>query len=110
METITIISPKRKGSSILQKVTRIIKGPAQERNKLLRIYTQLAAARIFNFKPYFLNLSLSYQPDSASMLKANLEFDKLFRGFTKHNKINNSGDISRLWSLILNILQVIEKK
>jgi hypothetical protein len=99
--------PKKR--SILQKIIRLIKKPASERNKLLRFYTQLVVARIFYFKPYFINLSLSYQPDSQAIFKAYPEFDKLFRSFTKHNKINNSGDISRLWSFILNILQIIEE-
>ena len=90
-------------------ITRLIKGPAQERNKLLRTKAQLALQRIFSFKPYFLNLSWSYLPDSYVTRKAYGEFPKLFRGFTNHNKTNNGGDISRLWGFILNIEQIIDE-
>jgi hypothetical protein len=48
----------------------------------------------------------AYQPDSYYLARAHSEFDDLFRRFTAHNRLNNGGDIPRLWSLILNCKQV----
>jgi hypothetical protein len=50
---------------------------------------------------------VSYQPDSHYIFGAHPEFDELFARFTARNKGNNSGDSPRLWSLILNIKQVL---
>lgn len=57
----------------------------------------------------FLNVFLGYQPDSHSSFNNHPEFHSLFKSFTKHNKKNNAGDVARLWSLILNIKQVLEE-
>jgi hypothetical protein len=51
----------------------------------------------------------AYQPDSYYLGRAHSEFDELFRRFTAHNRLNNGGDIPRLWSLILNCKQIIEE-
>jgi hypothetical protein len=50
---------------------------------------------------------VSYQPDSHHIFGAHPEFDNLFARFAAHNMGNNGGDASRLWSLILNIKQVV---
>jgi hypothetical protein len=55
-------------------------------------------------------LYCAYQPDSYYLGRAHPEFDGLFRRFTAHNRLNNGGDIPRLWSLILNCKQIIEEK
>jgi hypothetical protein len=51
----------------------------------------------------------AYQPDSYYLSGAHAEFDGLFRRFTAHNRLNNGGDIPRLWALILNCKQIIEE-
>jgi hypothetical protein len=107
--TNTITPPPARGQSNLQRISRFLKKPASERQKLVKIHTQAFLARVFLFKPIFLNLSLAYQPDSHATFNAHPEFDELFRSFIKHNKLNNSGDIPRLWSFILNVEQIIEE-
>jgi Macrocin-O-methyltransferase (TylF) len=58
-------------------------------------------------KPFFLKTFLAYQPDSHNTFNAHPEFNDLFKKFISHNKLNNAGDVIRLWSLILNIKQVL---
>ncbi len=52
---------------------------------------------------------LGYQPDSQANFKNHPEFNSLFKTFTAHNKLNNAGDVARLWSFILNIKQVLSE-
>ena len=51
----------------------------------------------------------AYHPDSYYAFKAYPEFDELFVRFTQHNKVNNGGDIARLWSLIVNCKQILDE-
>ena len=51
---------------------------------------------------------LSYHPDSRRKNNSYNEFDILYEGFIAKNKLNNSGDIPRLWSWILNISHIIK--
>jgi hypothetical protein len=83
--------------------------PTNERHSELRARFRRLVAKIFHFKSLYGNLALSYQPDSLATSKAYPEFDKLFRSFTKHNKLNNAGDFPRLFSYLLNIRQVLEE-
>ena len=53
---------------------------------------------------------LTSQPDSHSYFQSHPEFKELLKLFTKKNKYNNAGDITRLWSFILNIKQVLEQQ
>lgn len=50
---------------------------------------------------------LAHHPDSYAKAGIHPEFKPLFRKFRKRNKKNNAGDIARLWTLILNIKQVL---
>gem|GEM_PF-585356 len=50
---------------------------------------------------------LAYQPDSHTYCSNHNEFHELFKSFKAHNKFNNSGDVTRLWSFILNIKQIL---
>ena len=54
-------------------------------------------------RPFF----TAYHPDSYYAFRAHPEFDELFTKFTANNKVNNGGDITRLWALILNCKQVM---
>lgn len=60
--------------------------------------------------PLFLKIFLGYQPDSHNTFKAHPEFKTLFKQFIRHNKLNNAGDVARLWCLILNIKQVMSDR
>ena len=61
-------------------------------------------------KATFLKTYLTYHPDAYIHLNAHPEFKKLLKSFKSKNQINNIGDITRLWSFILNIKQIIDEK
>jgi len=50
---------------------------------------------------------IDYHPDSHATHRTHEEFNKLFEKYINHNHINNTGDIARLWSFILNLKQII---
>ncbi|MBT8606664.1 hypothetical protein G6656_00005 [Polynucleobacter paneuropaeus] len=52
---------------------------------------------------------LGYQPDSQVHSNSHKEFPQLFKSFIADNKYNNAGDLTRLWSLILNIKQILSE-
>lgn len=49
----------------------------------------------------------AYHPDSYAVFDRHPEFKSLYARFCHHNRRNNGGDIARLWSLVLNIKQVL---
>jgi hypothetical protein len=53
------------------------------------------------------NIFWAYQPVSHTDFGEHDEFRTLFARFSRHNRLNNGGDSVRLWSLILNIKQVL---
>lgn len=61
-------------------------------------------------KATFLKIYLTYHPDSYIQHSAHPEFKKLLQSFKSNNQINNIGDITRLWSFMLNIKQIIAEK
>ena len=64
----------------------------------------------FYFGKANLRLTLiAYQPDSHTEFSSHAEYDALFKSFTAFNEYNNAGDATRLWSLILNIKQVLSE-
>jgi len=87
--------------------------PASEKKRILqnrtKTYSRLVTAQIVGFKSTCMNLYLAYQPDSQAIFGAHPEFDLLFERFVKTNKINNGGDIPRLWCLLLNLKQTIDE-
>jgi hypothetical protein len=94
--------------SLLARISGLLEKPRDERKRALRRIRQRMFAA-----PLRLAVSpapwafVSYQPDSHYIFGAHPEFDALFDRFTAHNKGNNGGDASRLWSLILNVKQVL---
>ena len=60
-------------------------------------------------KEHLSSMFVAYQPDSYISHNAHPEFNGLFDKFIKHNELNNTGDITRLWSFILNIKQIISE-
>jgi len=75
--------------------------------KIKRLFDFIISSPFFIGKSFLRNVFLAYQPDSFDLHFEHTEFNLLFKKFIKKNKRNNSGDISRLWSLILNIKQII---
>lgn len=61
-------------------------------------------------KSSFFNIFISYHPDSYNYFSKHSEFNELKKNFIKNNKLNNSGDIVRLWSLILNVKQLLNDR
>ena len=61
-------------------------------------------------KATFLKTYLTYHPDSYIQFNAHPEFKTLLKTFKARNQINNIGDITRLWSFILNIKQILDEK
>jgi hypothetical protein len=95
--------------SYSNRILRFLKKPALERRETLKTYLNLTVSKTILFKPVFLNFALVYQPDSHSKFHAHGEFFELLNRFNKYNKVNNSGDSHRLWSLILNCKKIIEE-
>lgn len=60
-------------------------------------------------KTYNRHQYVSWQPDSYARFGAHPDFDSLYDRFTKDNFQNNGGDLTRLWSLILNCSKLIEE-
>ena len=98
MATIKKIKKKSLASRVMRKIKHFLKIPN------ISLFPFLLG------KPFFLKTFLSYHPDSHNTFKAHPEFNELFNKFTSHNKLNNSGDVIRLWSLMLNIKQVMTEK
>jgi Macrocin-O-methyltransferase (TylF) len=63
----------------------------------------------FRHRPYSGDVAVSYLPDAYAVFKAYPELDALFDRFTRNNRDNNGGDLSRLFSLVLNVTQVLEE-
>ncbi len=57
----------------------------------------------------FLKIYFNYLPDAYTHFNAYPEFKSIFKKFIKFNKLNNAGDIVRLWSFILNIKQILHE-
>ena len=89
---------------------RWLRKPSKERSKaLLRKIKSLPTLLFYFGKPSVRSIFLAYQPDSHSHFQAHSEFEDLLKKFVKFNKINNSGDVTRLWSFILNIKQILSE-
>ncbi len=94
----------------MQRLVSFTKKPAAERGKSFRLFFNRTIAKIFYIRPFHFNLALGYVPDSEATFKEHPEFKEVYRSFSKYNKVNNGGDIARLWSLVLNLKQIDEEK
>lgn len=74
-----------------------------------KFHSLLALPFRFN-KNYICGVQMSYIPDSYSKSGLYKEFKELHGRFSKNNERNNSGDISRLWSFILNCNQILDER
>jgi hypothetical protein len=95
---------------LLARISALIKKPKEERNRAFRRMRQKVVAAPLQLAVSRLQSAfVSYQPDSHYIFGAHPEFEELLARFTAHNKGNNGGDVSRLWSLILNIKQIVDE-
>ena len=79
---------------------------------LLEATMDFAGAECLKTRQLYLNTNqvyLAYHPDSHCDYASHPEFGDLLARFTAYNLSNNGGDIPRLWSLILNIKQIIDE-
>lgn len=94
--------------AFLVKLKGFLKKRTPEQRILNRLHEQEIAGMRFKLGkfisgPFF----TAYHPDSYYAFRAHPEFDELVEKFTAHNRVNNGGDVARLWALILNCKQVL---
>lgn len=90
------------------RAARWVRKPSAERNRALSEMLKRLSTLPFRFgQASFLKVFLAHHPDSHNFSNAHPEFHELFGRFKKHNEANNAGDLARLWSLILNLKQII---
>lgn len=73
-------------------------------------FARAIASRLIRRRPYLEEFAVGYLPDSHAVFRAFPELEELFGRFTRNNVDNNGGDLSRLFSLMLNLTQIIEEK
>jgi hypothetical protein len=94
--------------SVTARLSALLKQPREKRHLAIRSIRQKLLAQPFRIAMTgFKGAFVSYSPDSQYLFRAHPEYDELLARFTAHNKWNNGGDAARLWSLILNIKQVV---
>jgi hypothetical protein len=88
------------------------KAKAMLKKGLLQAVMGFAGAERLKARQLYLSTNqvyLAYHPDSHCDFASHPEFGELLARFTAHNLSNNGGDIPRLWSLILNIKQILSE-
>ncbi len=99
-----------KYKALKNKLIKFIKKKNKEKIKSLLIKVKAFFIIFFNsFKDKSVLCYLSYAPDSYVHFNSHPEFGELVLKFVKNNKLNNYGDISRLWIFILNCKQIISE-
>jgi hypothetical protein len=94
--------------TFLVKIKGFLKKRTPEQRILNRLHEQEIAGLRFRLGrfvsgPFF----RAYHPDSYYAFRAHPEFNELIEKFTAHNRVNNGGDVTRLWAFILNCKQVL---
>lgn len=103
-----IVSNKVK--EIFASVTRFLNKPIKEKTKSISRRLKLLSTFPFYFGiSKIFDIFIAYHPDSHKDFNAHPEFYLLYKRFIRYNRFNNSGDIARLWSFILNIKQIIQE-
>jgi hypothetical protein len=101
-------SPPAHAAGRLQRALRWWRRPAAERRRLLVAKLRMLSALPFRAgRGPWLNVFLGYQPDAQVHFDRHPEVRALFERFIAHNRANNGGDMARLWSLALNLKQVL---
>lgn len=108
MEARTVLNKEIK--NIFASVTRFLNKPFQEKTKSISRRLKLLTTLPFYFGiSKIFDIFIAYHPDSHKDFNDHPEFYHLYKRFIRYNKVNNSGDIARLWSFILNIKQNIQE-
>ena len=93
---------------MIKRTINFLNKPILEQKRLIKKRIGMLSTVPFYFGKANLSFTfLGYQPDSYVYANKHKEFASLFKSFTANNKYNNSGDVTRLWSLILNIKQIL---
>ena len=71
----------------------------------IKYYLKRSIYRIFKYKSIYGSIYLNYMPDSINS-EYLYNYKKYLNSYIMTNKLNNNGDISRLFSIILNCKQV----
>src|SRR5690242_7388351 len=88
------------------------KAKAILKNRLFQVTVRFVGAECSKAHQLYLSTNqayLAYHPDSHCEFASHPEFGELLARFTTYNLSNNGGDIPRLWSLILNIKQILSE-
>jgi hypothetical protein len=97
-----------KSNALITRLVNLLRKPVTERNEvILKKIKSLSTLPFYLGKSSVNNIFLGYHPDSYNFFDEHTEFEYLFKRFSMFNKMNNGGDIARLWSFILNIKQVL---
>lgn len=94
-------------ASYFSRLIRWLQKPYPEQKRLFVTKIKSLYALPFNYGGDLGKVFLVCHPDSYVAFNAHPEFKILLNRFTDHNKLNNSGDITRLWSFILNLKQIV---
>lgn len=93
---------------LIARLVNFLKKPSLERKNIIKLRIKKFSAYFFYFGKVNLPFTfLAYQPDSYSTFNLHPEFRDLYKSFIANNKFNNAGDVTRLWSFILNIKQIL---
>lgn len=102
---------------MLAKLQQLIRLPRQQRNSRLKIALQnrlnaYINAILFSLIGYWSNritlrLVLQYRPDFHAVRKVP-EYAQLYQAWVKHNRANNSGDLTRFYTIYLNVNQILD--
>lgn len=98
--------------AIFQKINRFLARDKTEQRKSIRNNLQRWYGN-FHFKlkrRYTAPTYVSYHPDSSYIAQLHPEFNELIEKWLYENRVNNGGDIGRLYSLMLNIKQVLNDR
>ena len=94
--------------TFLVKIKGYFKKRTPTQRLLNRIHTQEILGNIFHIGfSHWGPFVTTYQPDSHTAFQAHPEFEELQKRFSTHNKRNNAGDTTRLWSFMLNSKQIL---
>src|SRR5438067_563391 len=90
------------GARVMRKARYLIRPPNEiERRSRARRWLGNA---IFGFVPWTRGpIYAAYHPDSAYIFGAHPERDRLYQRWVRGNRLNNGGDLVRLYALLLNL-------
>jgi hypothetical protein len=85
------------------------KKPMSEKKRILTFHLNHLTSFFFLIRPFIFNIQCSYIPDSQVSFDKHSEYKSLFKNFSRSVRTHHGGDMSRLWSFILNVKQIQEE-